>query len=232
MAQTFSLKCIKKIMIMNSLKFLAFTLLPYCCFAGGFQPLSQSHLDPFILSQFSTAIEEEVAKNFDSQNDPRTRRNTREYGYSFFKMMNGDFTYTAPPLFLQELGACICDSLGHEPVDFTNIILSYYERGFHLEPHVDVSEKDLYDKAAFYFGEKVYGIVIEADSMGHLYFVKWEKGLIPPLDLLPVYALQESPGLVFCLEGDLRKTPYFHAVSPISDKRISITFRTVVRLPE
>lgn len=188
---------------MQPFKSFIFILLTCSCYAEDFLSIPQSHLHPDILSEFATDIAEEVNKNFNYQNDQRTRRNTREYGYSFFKMLNGDFTYSTPPQFLQELGTHICQSFGHDSVNFTNIILSYYENGFSLEPHVDVNEKDLYGNAPFYFDEKVYGIIIESDSSGHLYFVKWENGLVPPLGLFPIYSLEESPGLVFCLEGDL-----------------------------
>ncbi len=94
----------------------------------------------------------EVSKEFRHQDDGRTRRDTREYGFSFFKMLEGGDSYDPPPLFLQELGRDICRVLGHEPPsEFNNIILSYYEKGFYLEPHVD---SDLY------FSERVYGIII------------------------------------------------------------------------
>jgi hypothetical protein len=173
----------------------------------------------------------EVNDEFAHQNDSRTRRDTRQYGLNFFKMLNNDFGYSPPPAFFQELGAHICKTLGHEPVEFTNIILSFYEKDFHLEPHVDVNAKDLYGNAPFYFGERVYGIVIEPDLTGHLYFAKWEgEGLVPPLDIEPVYELKEEVGTIFCLERDFRKTPYFHAVSPVSKRRISITFRTVEKI--
>jgi hypothetical protein len=190
--------------------------------------LPQSQLAPEILSHYVPLINEEIKKVFAHQDDGRTRRDTREYGYSFFKMENNDFTYSPPPSFFQELGTHICQALGHEPVEFTNIILSLYEEGFHLEPHVDVNVKDLYKNCTFYFDENVYGIVLEADPTGHLYFVKWEgEGLVPPLNLEPIYALEEYPGMIFCLQGPLRQSPYFHAVSTVSKRRISITFRTV-----
>lgn len=192
--------------------------------------IPQAQLDPQILAQFTPLIMAEIEKTFSHQNDGRTRRDTREYGYSFFKMERGDFSYSPPPPFFQELGAHICKALGHEPVEFTNIILSRYEKGFHLEPHVDVNAKNLYGDGSFYFDENVYGLVIEPDPTGHLYFVKWEgEGLRPPLNLEPVFSIDEHQGTIFCLQGDLRKTPYFHAVSPVSQHRISITFRTVIR---
>jgi hypothetical protein len=194
-------------------------------------PFPQGILDPQILDKFMPLIMEEVDKDFSLQNDSRTYRDTRQYGFNFFKMLNGDFSYTAPPKFYQQLGAHICKALGHEPIEFTNIILSVYREGFHLEPHVDVNIKDLYDNAPFYFSERVYGIVIESDPTGYLYFAKWEGvGLVPPMDIPPIYSLKEQIGTIFCLEGIFRQTPYFHAVSPVSNRRISITFRTAERI--
>lgn len=187
-------------------------------------------LSNHILSQYLEPVYEELNKELAYQNDDRTCRATREYGYSFFKMEQNDFTYVPPPQFLQELGHHICQAFGDTPVTFTNIILSYYGKGFHLEPHVDVSDKDRYGDCLFYFGEKVYGIVIEADSEGSLYFVRWEEGLRPPLGLQPIYRLPEESGTIFCLQDKLRKSPYFHGVSPVSKRRISITFRTVVKI--
>ena len=195
-------------------------------------PILQGVLDAHVLAEFTPCIMEEVNKEFSHQNDPRTRRDARQYGLNFFKMLSGDFSYAPPPEFYQRLGAHVCKALGHEPpAEFTNIILSVYESGFHLEPHVDVNIKNLYGDAPFYFSERVYGIVIEPDPTGHLYFAKWEgEGLVPPMDIEPIYSLEEQAGTIFCLEGEFRKTPYFHAVTPVSNHRISITFRTVERI--
>jgi hypothetical protein len=196
-------------------------------------PIPIGVLDQEILDEFIPQVISEVAKEFKHQNDGRTRRDTREYGFSFFKMLNGDFSYDPPPAFFQELGKHVCIALGHEPPkEFTNIILSLYGKDYHLEPHVDVSIKNLYGNAPFYFSERVYGAIIEADPTGHLYFAKWEgEGLAPSLDINPVFSLQEQTGTIFCLEGDFRYKPYFHAVTSVSKQRISLTFRTVEKIP-
>lgn len=195
-------------------------------------PLPIGVLDVTILEKFTPLIMEEVREEFSHQNDSRTQRDTRQYGFSFFKMLSGDFSYLPPPQFLQELGFEICKAFGHTPPDeFTNIILSVYKKGFHLEPHVDVNSENLYGSAPFYFGELIYGIVIEPDPTGHLYFAKWEgEGLVPPLDVEPVYSLEEQAGTIYCLKGDFRKTPFFHGVTTVSNERISITFRTVNKI--
>lgn len=188
-------------------------------------PFPVGQLDSEVLERFYPQIMEEITKEFSLQNDGRTHRNTREYGYSFFKMENGDFSYVPPPAFLNALGYEICKALGHAPEEFTNIILSLYEEGFHLEPHVDINATDPHQ--GYYFDENVYGIIIEADSTGHLYFVRDEVNWVPPLNLEPVYSLEERPGVIFCLQGKYRKFPYFHGVSKISKRRISLTFRKV-----
>ncbi|MEI8365459.1 MAG: hypothetical protein WCF65_03480 [Parachlamydiaceae bacterium] len=201
-------------------------------FTYGSSPIPQGMLDPQLLDEFMPFIRAEITREFTHQEDSRTHRDTLHYGFNFFKMLSGDFSYDSPPEFLQHLGTHICYAFGHEPpAEFTNIILSVYDKGFYLEPHVDVSIKDLYGNAPFYFGERVYGIVIEPDPTGHLYFSKWEGGgLVPPLDIESIYSVEEQAGTIFCLEGDFRQTPYFHAVSPVSNHRISITFRTVEKV--
>ena len=54
---------------------------------------------------------------------------------------------------------------------------------------------------------------------------------LPPLDAQHIYALDEKPGMVFCLQGQLRRAPYYHGVSRVANRRISLTFR-VVRFEE
>ncbi|MCH9633548.1 MAG: hypothetical protein S4CHLAM7_02760 [Chlamydiae bacterium] len=194
------------------------------------KPIPLSNLAPDVLASFESQILSEVQSEVTTQNDQRTHRSTREYGYSFFKMEKNDFSYTPPPEFLQKLGAEVAKSLKQEPTEFTNIILSVYNKSFHLEPHVDVSKKDRYGDAQFYFGENVYGLVVEPDPTGHLYFVEWnDKSLAPPLNLEKIYEVPEEKGSTFCLQGDYRESPYFHGVSEVTHQRISLTFRTVIR---
>ncbi len=192
-------------------------------------PIPLSILKQDLLESYMPAILAEVDKELSEQNDHRTHRCTREYGFSFFKMEKNDFYFDPPPHFLQNLGAEVAKACGDEPVYFTNIILSVYDADFNLEPHADVSEKNRYGDAAFYFGEKVYGLVVEADPTGHLYFVKWEDGIKPPLNLEKIYEVEEKPGSAFCLTGEYRTSPYFHGVSKVSKRRISLTFRTVIQ---
>jgi hypothetical protein len=205
-----------------------FALLTSSCLWGSGIP--QGQIDEEVLAPYLPLIAEELEKGVSLQDDGRTRRATREYGYSFFKMEQGDFSYSPPPAFLQEIGELVCQALGHEPKEFTNVILSLYGEGYSLEPHVDVGEVDQYPGLSFYFDENVYGIVIEPDPTGRLFFVEWHEGLRPPLDLEPVFSLEEKMGTAFCLQDAFRKSPFFHGVSPISNQRISLTFRTVSRL--
>ncbi|MDN3506673.1 MAG: hypothetical protein P0S96_05545 [Simkaniaceae bacterium] len=213
----------KKVLVLFACWMITGNLFPSDCS----YTIPQSKVDSTVLSHYTPYIKEELKDELALQDDERTHRFTREYGYSFFKMAQGDFSFTPPPEFLQEIGALVCEALGHEPVEFTNIILSNYDEDFSLEPHVDINEEDNSKDFDFYFDERVYGIIIEPDLSGHLYFVKWEEGLVPPLNLEPIYSLSEEAGTVFCLQDELRKFPFFHGVSKVSNHRISITFRTV-----
>lgn len=202
-------------------------LVTICGYAEDQLPFPQSQIDGKILDKYYPLVMAEVEKEFALQNDGRTRRCTREYGYSFFDLENGGRTFTPAPKFFYALGKKICKKLGHPPQTFTNIILSLYEEGFSLEPHVDINATDHSGKN-YYFDENVYGIIIEADPTGHLYFVRDDVNMIPPLDLEPIYSLKEQQGTIFCLQGMYRKAPYFHGVTRVSHRRISITFRNVL----
>ena len=187
-------------------------------------PVPVGQLEKEVLEPFLPVIYEEVAREFALQDDGRTRRMTREYGYSFFDMMKGGRKYEAPPTFYQELGEKICEALGHRKVEFTNVILSLYKKGFSLEPHVDVDESH---GLGFHFGKQVYGIVIEPDPTGHLYFIVHHGKNLPPLNLQPLYEVKEKQGTIFSLEGAYRHYPFNHGVTKVSNQRISITLRTV-----
>lgn len=190
-------------------------------------PFPQNILPQDTLNNFYPLILGEIQNALSLQNDERTLRGTLEYGYSFFKMEKGDFTYTAVPDFLRILGNEICESLNHSPQQFTNVIISVYAEGFHLEPHIDINAD--HTDHGYYFDDNVYGIIIEADETGALYFVYHDDPAnIPPLNLNPIYTLHEQPGMVFCLQGDYRKAPYCHGVSRVSKRRLSITFRNVI----
>ncbi len=189
--------------------------------------LPQSRLDPQVFEKFYPEVLNEIEKElFVRQNDGRTLRDTREYGYSFHKTENSDFSFTPIPSYLQMLGNAVCEALGHPPQEFTNVIVSLYPRGFHLEPHFDRNAID--PRRGCYFDEKVYGLVIEPDATGHLYFVRDDQNYIPPLDLEPILSIDEKAGTVYCLEGESRYLPYFHAISNVSNRRISVTFRNVI----
>ena len=207
---------------MNRLFF--FLLLPLQLFAADHLPMGS--LDQTTLETFYPKIQEELSKELTRQSDGRTNRLTREYGYSFFKMEQGDRSYDPPPEFLEELGRKVCEQLGHPPQHFTNYIISLYETGFYLEPHVDINSDDPHE-AGFYFSDNVYGLVLEADDSGHLYFIRHEDEGAPPLNGLPVCSLDEKAGMVFCLQGELRRTPYYHAVSRVAKRRVTVTFRAV-----
>jgi hypothetical protein len=190
-------------------------------------PIPVSKLDKEILKEFIPLINEEMEKEFALQDDQRTHRFTREYGYGFFKLENGNQDYTPIPAFFQDLGDKVCKKFGHPYQFFTNVILSYYDEGFHLEPHEDVNDSMPLLKG-YFFDENVYGLIVEADKTGHLYFVKDEINSVPSLNLNPIYSLKEEPGTIYCLQGQYRKAPYFHGVTRVAKKRVSITFRKVI----
>lgn len=188
--------------------------------------LPTAHLKKNNTDYFSKIFNKLIDKNFEHQNNGRTNRKTLEYGYSYFRLEQGDKHYVEPIPELSALGEIVCAALGHEPVLFNNFIISLYEKDFNLEPHVDIHKKSP-QNFDFYFGDRIYGVILEADSSGNFYFTHFSKIGFPPIDNPVIHQLEESPGIVFCLENELRHEPYFHGVSKIANQRLSVTFRTV-----
>ena len=52
--------------------------------------------------------------------------------------------------------------------------------------------------------------------------------LVPDLATEHLYELPEQPGLAFRLRGAVRRKPYYHGVSEVQTRRVSITFRHVI----
>jgi hypothetical protein len=94
---------------------------------------------------------------------------------------------------LQELGDDISKALDRSYRVFNNIILSVYEEGFHLEPHIDINSTD--HQTNFYFQEEIFGIVIEPDSTGHLYFIQKFINPIPPRENQNIIYHLKEPSL-------------------------------------
>lgn len=161
-----------------------------------------------------------------------TVRKTCSFGYDFFSLIDNDKTFVEIPLYLQELCRSCIDAfpanfnLGNAQ-NYLNVIVSFYNPGYVLEPHFDVdfSDRFIHDKHVdFYFGENVMGVILQADSQGRFYLLKSENNL---QDRIPIVELNEDAGTVFLLQGVTRRKPYYHGVSLVAHSRISVTFRTV-----
>lgn len=189
--------------------------------------IATSQLPQSEFDHFYPQVLAELEKETSLQDDGRTKRRTIEYGYSYFQLANRDASFAPPPHFLTKLGRSVERALQLPEEDFENIIISVYEPGYHLEPHVDNDTSHI-KTMGFAFSENVFGLILEADLTGRLYFVQFDDpGQVPPLDLRPVYELTETRGMVFVLNGPLRHAPYYHGVSTIAQRRLSITFRQV-----
>lgn len=169
-----------------------------------------------------------IERSMRSQSDPYTVRDTLIFGYDYFSLIEGRAYFTAIPEYLQELCHNCIEALGEKYhlgsyQDYSNIIISVYREGYHLQPHVDV---DPSDDAIFYFGENVVGVILESDSKGQLYFVEATSEM-DAVGKKPIMALPEKDGLVYLLNGTARRKPYFHGVTTVKKTRISVTFRTV-----
>ncbi len=165
---------------------------------------------------------------------PDTTRRTRNYGYDFDLLKEGDRTFADFPPALFRLCAetilqleTVTGKKLPAPEAFTNCIVSDYEPDFRLKPHIDVN-RDRAERfnSGFYFGP-VIGVVLIADTLpkntppssprGTLYLLD-EKKQKHPLD--------EVDGMAFLLDGPNRDR-YPHGVDVVHTRRLSVTFRTV-----
>jgi hypothetical protein len=123
------------------------------------------------------------------QNDTRTLRRTVQFGYNFFRLENGDRAYYQPPEVIRQLGREVQLRFGKscdKNKEFNNIIISSYEGGYQLEPHLDTGLEDLFQKK-YCFAESVYGVILVPDTDGCLYFIKDKSSRVPALDKLLPY---------------------------------------------
>lgn len=113
-----------------------------------------------------------------TQDGPATHRSLFEFGYKYTDLIAEKKFFTPIPLvfikLLEEVLRVLQEvtHLRYNKVnDFTNCILSIYNAGDTLEPHIDVAQKVTSSNHNFYFGEDVIGIVLKPDSMGKFYRV-------------------------------------------------------------
>lgn len=165
---------------------------------------------------------------------PYTNRKTISFGHDYFKLAENDRTFTEIPEYLLQLCKELVESFSAQYKlpnykKFTNVIISIYNKGYKLEPHVDVSHLNMTvgDKPVnFYFGEHVLGVILKADQEGHLYIIQ-SKNNEKPHSLSPILKIDEITGLGYLLTGQLRYKPYYHGVTSVKNLRISVTYRTV-----
>lgn len=173
-----------------------------------------------------------TAKNF--QQTIHTIRKTYSFGYDYFSLHNGDRTFTEIPKFIEELCQHCIESLDTDGSlgnykEYTNIIVSIYEAGYCLQPHIDVDHREQISDGKmvdFYFGSQLFGVILEADQEGRLYFVKSDSDT-DFSQSKKIVELDETAGMTFLISGDLRHKPYYHGVSKVIKSRVSVTFRTV-----
>jgi hypothetical protein len=173
-------------------------------------------------------------ESIETQLTANTNRQTLSFGYDYFKLNQNDRSFKDIPVSLQELCKHSVTAFRQEFAlpsykDFTNVIVSIYQEGYELEPHVDVSRLNMStggNPVDYYFGEHVIGVILQEDIQGKFYIVE-SKDDSKPYNQPKILELNETKGLGFLLTGKLRYKPYYHGVSKVKSRRVSVTFRTV-----
>lgn len=179
-------------------------------------------------------LQKDNNKKIAFQKTSKTMRKTYSLGYDYFALSDGIDTFTPIPDYLKMLCQECIHSFSKEyqlgkAEDYLNVIVSFYEPGYRLEPHVDVDFSDRITDGKhvnFYFGENVLGIILQADPTGKLYFLKSDEESL--LDNQEKFLeLNEFSGMTYLLNQHLRRKPFYHGVSQVTEHRLSVTFRTV-----
>lgn len=164
----------------------------------------------------------------------KTKRITINFGYSFIELEQNKKKYIEMPQEIEALKQAafkkVCSQVPKvkDASFFDNVIITIYEKGHFLEPHVDVDADDT--KAPprnFYFEDPILDVILVPDETSSLSFTYHDKPGKPSMSDPVILKAIEKKGEVCILEGKLRSKPYFHYVPPASKLRISVTFRKV-----
>jgi len=180
---------------------------------------------------------------------PLSRRNTRltiNYGWNSFRSDDEKRHYIKPPEWLVKLGNRVKGKFADkvpEDAKIDNYIISIYGKGDGLKPHFDFAKNNEpfekqypcnQSRGGFYYEDCIFGLIVKADKKGgktadksgKLYWMYDNSGEHPKDDATKLFECEESPGMVYFFNGEIRNFPFFHGVSPVGEERISITFRS------
>lgn len=167
--------------------------------------------------------------------DGRCTRQTLNYGWNYVKMEKNIYEFEDIPPVLVELRDSLVSIFSTDLEEktlseqFDNIIVTIYNEGEFLVPHYDADDSPTpLTKRAFHFEEPIMGVVIEADPETTFTFYYHDKEGRPSFSDEPIYTVPETPGATFLIQGPCRHAPYFHAIPPASQKRISVTLRKTI----
>lgn len=184
---------------------------------------------PANLADIENLLKENASIGF-NQSSEITRRKTWEFGYIFQWMREGNFQSIEIPKILINILESTIQALKNDNIerveDFNNVIISDYTKGPGLQPHIDVLQTD---QKGFYFGPNIIGLILLADETGGLFLQTQGSTVLnnkPSYNANQARHLKERNGLAYMLNGQRPREKDYHGVSPISKRRVSLTFRT------
>jgi hypothetical protein len=158
-------------------------------------------------------------------------RETIDFGIVFPTLEEGRMIERPMPPFIIEIRNLVFELFrsrleeGASAEDFNNCIITIYQTGDGIAPHIDRNLEWATQNEArkYYFGASVMGLIVEPDTQQSLYFEN------PQIGKESRFYLQEKPGTAFLFQGLLRNE-WKHGLHPIEQRRISLTFRKVNEL--
>lgn len=180
------------------------------------------------LIQMVHALRDEVKHEW---SDATYYRETLDFGKVFHALEEGRLMERPIPPFIVEIRNQLFEVFKQQlsqndcAEDYDNCIITIYGPGDGIAPHVDrnLQWASMSCNRNYYFDDSVIGLIVEPDTMQSLFFENPEVGETSR------FHLEEKPGTAFLFQGTLRHQ-WKHGLHPITQRRISMTFRKVLTL--
>lgn len=157
-------------------------------------------------------------------------RETIDFGKVFHELEKNNIVERPIPLFVKEVRKQLFEIFKNQlpkndcPEDYDNCIITIYQPGYGIDAHIDQNLEwaKVKEGRHYYFGESIIGLIIEPDTLQSLFFEN------PKIGEASRFYLEEKVGTAFLFQGSLRNE-WKHGVPPVEKRRISMTFRKVLK---
>lgn len=201
------------------------------------QDVAQSHCHVKTLFTVQIDLPETLLENIHSLNqenmhtwaDAKYYRETIDFGKVFPALEEGHIIERPIPDFIAEIRNQLFHIFKNQIKEdataeaYDNCIITIYQSGNGIAPHVDRNFEwaSKNEKRKYYFDDSIIGLIVKPDIVQSLYFEN------PNDEEQSRFYLKEKAGFAFMFQDSLRNE-WKHGLLPVTQERISMTFRRVM----